>query len=103
MVAGTPADARLRIRLLGGFHVLVDGRAVPAAVWRQRRAAAIVKLLALQPGHRLHREQLMDALWPELDPTGQANNLRQMVHHARKHLELAGVPRGVVLTRDGEM
>src|SRR5262249_39749135 len=31
------------------------------------RRQDLVKLLALQPGHRLHREELTDTLWPELD------------------------------------
>ena len=94
--------ARLRVRLLGGFAVSVDGRRVPAAAWRQRRAAAIVKLLALAPTHRLHREHLMDALWPDLDLAAQANNLRQMLLHARTHLEAAGMPKGLALRRDGD-
>ena len=46
----------------------------------------LVKLLALAPGHRLHREQLLDALWPELDPVAAANNLHQVVHVARRAL-----------------
>jgi DNA-binding SARP family transcriptional activator len=54
------------IRLLGGFEVVVDGRPVPARSWRRRAAAALVKLLALQDTRRLHREQVIDALWPDL-------------------------------------
>jgi DNA-binding SARP family transcriptional activator len=76
--------AELRIELLGGFRVTVAGRAVPDSAWRRRRPAALVKLLALAPGHRLHREQVMDALWPDLDPPAAAANLRKAVHHARR-------------------
>jgi len=50
------------LRLLGGFEVRVDGRLVPPAEWRRRNAAAIVKVLALTPGHRLHRERLLDQI-----------------------------------------
>ena len=32
------------------------------------RRRELVKLLALADGHRLHREQAMDALWPDRDP-----------------------------------
>ena len=46
----------------------------------------LVKLLALAPAHRLHREQLMEELWPELDPAAAANNLHQVVHVARRAL-----------------
>jgi DNA-binding SARP family transcriptional activator len=54
------------IRLLGGFEVVVDGRAVAPAQWRRRSAAALVKLLALQPARRLRRVEVIDALWPDL-------------------------------------
>src|SRR5207248_11079808 len=40
-------DTELRIQLLGGFHVWVGSRAVPEAAWSRRRAASLVKLLAL--------------------------------------------------------
>jgi len=79
--------ADLRVELLGGFRVTVGGRVVPEEEWRQRKPAAVVKLLALAPGHRLHREQVMDVLWPDLDPTAAAANLRKAVHHARHVLD----------------
>ena len=74
------------IVLLGGFHVTVDGRPVPDAAWRHRRAADLVKLLALAPGHRMHREQVMDALWPSLGVDAAGANLRKAVHFARRTL-----------------
>jgi DNA-binding SARP family transcriptional activator len=43
----------------------------------------------LSPGHRLHREQVMDVLWPELDPAAAAANLRKAVHEARRVLDAA--------------
>jgi DNA-binding SARP family transcriptional activator len=73
----------LRVELLGEFRVVVESRAVPAEAWRRSKAAALVKLLALAPAHRLHREQLMEALWPELAPAAAAANLRKAVHYAR--------------------
>ena len=62
---------RVEIDLLGNFAVRVDGRVVPAAYWRRRHAAALVKLLALAPRRTLHREQVVDALWPEI-PTARS-------------------------------
>jgi predicted ATPase/DNA-binding SARP family transcriptional activator len=80
----------LAIRLLGGFDVEVAGRAVPARAWSLRKGADLVKILALTPGHRLHREQLMEALWPDKDPDAAANNLYQAVHAARNALGREG-------------
>jgi predicted ATPase len=77
---------QVTIGLLGGFRASVDGAEVPDGAWRLRKARELVKLLALARGHRLHREQAMDALWPELDPAAAANNLNQAVHVARRAL-----------------
>jgi predicted ATPase len=74
------------VGLLGGFDASTNGAAVPDGAWRLRKARELVKLLALARGHRLHREQAMDALWPELDPAAAANNLNQAVHVARRAL-----------------
>jgi DNA-binding SARP family transcriptional activator len=83
----------IRIRLFGGFRVEVDGESIPEEAWRQRKPAALVKLLALAPRHKLHREQVMDALWPELAPAAAAANLRKALHHARRLAESkTGVP-----------
>ena len=74
------------VRLLGGFQVEVDGRPIQAQAWRHRRGADLVKLLALAPEHRLHREELMERLWPELGGEAAAANLRKAVHFARRAL-----------------
>jgi len=71
---------------LGGFGAVRDGEPVPPNAWRLRKARELVKLLALAPGHRLHREQAMDVLWGERDPAAAANNLNQVVHLARRAL-----------------
>lgn len=79
-------ELTLELKLLGTFDVRVDGRAIARAEWRHRRAAEIVKILALERSHRLHREQIMDALWPDLTPEAAAANLRKAIHFARKTL-----------------
>ena len=77
---------RVDIELLGHFRVTVEGREVPLGEWRRTRSVALVKLLALAPAYRLHREQAMDALWPDLSPEASASNLRKAVHYARQAL-----------------
>ena len=79
----------LRVWLLGGFEVSVGSRAVDGSAWRLRKAANLVKILALADAHRLHRERVMDALWPDLDERAQANNLHRALHFARRALDPA--------------
>ncbi len=76
----------VRIQLLGGFRIWVGDRAVQDAEWRLRKAKALIKLLTLSPSHRLHREQIIDALWPDADPQAAAINLRHALHMARRTL-----------------
>lgn len=76
----------VRIRLLGGFEVAVDGVALPDGGWRRRDAAALVKLLALSRGRRLHRERLLAALWPDLSVGESAPRLHKAAHFARRWL-----------------
>src|SRR5919199_2987360 len=64
----------VRIWLLGGFKVSVGPRTISEDVWRLRKAASLVKLLALAQGHRLHREQITETLWPDLDTESATNN-----------------------------
>src|SRR5918998_2627808 len=87
-----PPDARLwrpetmRLWLLGGFRVSVGTRTVEEGAWRLRKAASLVKLLALAQGHHLHREQAMDLLWPPTGRPAAANNLNQALQAARHAL-----------------
>ena len=85
---------RPRIQLLGGFRVHLAGREVDDEQWPGRRSAELVQLLALAEGHRLTREQCIEALWPHLDPEAGAANLRKAAHQARRAL---GEPGAVVL------
>jgi DNA-binding SARP family transcriptional activator len=74
----------LRITLLGGFRVLVDSRLIPDDAWKRRKVQILVKLLALASRHCLHKEQIMDLLWPAAEIDAARNNLRQTLHLARQ-------------------
>ena len=77
----------VRIWLLGTFRVSVADRTIEEGSWRLRKAANLVKQLALASGHRLHREQAMDLLWPDLGRRAASNNLRRVLHAARRVLD----------------
>src|SRR4051794_12423967 len=81
--AGGAYVPQVDITVLGGFHVVVDGSPVRAEEWARRSASALVKLLALAPGRRLHREQVLDALWPDADVEAAAPRLHKAAHFAR--------------------
>jgi DNA-binding SARP family transcriptional activator len=70
----------LRIHLLGGFRVSVGTHEIADNEWRLRKAKALVKVLALAPGHQLHRDQVVDQLWPDLSLDAAANQFRKALH-----------------------
>ena len=85
--ARTGDRAPLRVSMLGRFEVSAGSRLIRKEEWRLRKAASLVKVLALSRDHRLHREVVMDLLWPDLTPGAAANNLHQALHVARRTLE----------------
>lgn len=88
------ALTRLDAILLGRFAVAIDGVELAAERWPSLRAAQLVQLLCLQPYQRMTRDEVIDALWPQLSPEAGAANLRKAAHHARQAL---GRHDGIVL------
>lgn len=78
--------ARVDVTMLGGFDVRVSGRAVASRHWSRRHSSALVKLLALSPGRTLHREVVIDTLWPDSTVAEAAPHLHKAAHYARKAL-----------------
>ena len=87
----------IHITLLGRFAVTVGGVPVAEAGWKRRHAAAVVKVLALAPGRRLHREQVIDLVWPGDTIAEAVPKLHKAAHYARRAI---GVPDSVVLRGD---
>jgi predicted ATPase/DNA-binding SARP family transcriptional activator len=80
----------IRIQLFGAFAVSVGDQTVQEGAWRLRKAKSLVKLLALAPERRIHRERATELLWPERAPDAAANNFHQALYVARRALEAAG-------------
>ncbi|WP_420032819.1 ATP-binding protein [Streptomyces sp. cg28] len=88
-----PAAPLLRLHLFGGFTATRDGGPAPAERWTRPSAQTLVKLLAVVPDHRLHREQAMDICWPDADRHSATGSLRVALHAARRALEPELAPR----------
>jgi DNA-binding SARP family transcriptional activator len=83
----------LRIQLLGGFRVERAGLARPISDWQRRTAKTLTKLLATNPQHRLHREQVLEILWPDAGLESALNSFGKTLHAARRALEPELLPR----------
>ena len=91
--AGQVAATGLRFQLLGDFRVRAGNHYVESYDWQLRRAKNALKLLVLTDKHRLHREEVMTALWPSLSPEAATNNLHKALYVMRRTLEPDLAPR----------
>jgi DNA-binding SARP family transcriptional activator len=95
-------SSSIRIFLLGRFEVTRGKRILQASAWTRRKAAALLQRLALE--RRLLKEQAIEFLWPEIDPTSGANNLYRTLHALRQTLDTAlgpGTAEATLVFQDG--
>lgn len=92
----------LQVYLLGRFQIIVDNVPVEESRWVRKKAKVLLKVLALAPDHGVHREQLLEILWPDMEGDAALNNLHKVIHAARRVLEPVLPPGGsrFLITRD---
>lgn len=77
-------DSSVRIHLLGRFEIIREGPQLRADEWSRRKAAALLKYLAIHK--RLVKDQAIDLFWPDSDLESGANNLYRTLHELRQTL-----------------
>src|SRR5438105_2688632 len=84
MTLSETAASGLSIRLFGPFDPRVDGQPLPRL--RSRKVAWLLTLLTLRQGQQVHRDWLMDTLWPDSLEIQASSNLRQCLVNLRRVL-----------------
>jgi DNA-binding SARP family transcriptional activator/Tol biopolymer transport system component len=77
----------LEIYLLGSFQVKINGSPINNKDWQRRASVKLIKILALSPEQRAHREQIIELLWADQYSENLTNNLNKAIHGARRVLE----------------
>lgn len=92
--------SRIELCCLGGFGLRIGGSEVG---WRSLRPKArmLLMLLALHSGRALHREHIIEALWPEATLSSGIRSLQVAVSSIRQCLGLSGVT-GDPIRRQGD-
>lgn len=93
--------AELQIYCLGRFEVI---RNQEHLALRPGKAMEILKFLSLRPHQPVPRDVLLEAIWPETNPSIANNRLKVAMHHLRQAFIGKGCsPRceGCVVFRDG--
>ncbi len=76
----------LRVLMLGGFQVFRGGIPIPAEAWHRRKARHLLLYLLLRRAP-VARDELLDALWPDLPPDSAALALNTTFSELRRILE----------------
>ncbi len=77
--------SRVRLRCLGGFALMMDELTVDESVAKPMERA-LLHLLAMRAGQQVHREALIEALWPEADPDAGLHRLQVAISSLRRLL-----------------
>ena len=67
---------QLRIQTLGPFRIWQGHEELPSRAWRRKKARQLLQLLLTYRGTLLHRDQIAEMLWPELDPDGAVRDFK---------------------------
>lgn len=73
---------RLSIRLLGGFHVDLDG--IPITSFKSDKVRALLAFLVVEAKHPHQRNSLAWLLWPDSPNRAARTNLRSILANLRK-------------------
>jgi LuxR family maltose regulon positive regulatory protein len=76
----------LVIHDLGRVTLSIADRDVPLGDMR-RKAATLLMFLVTRPGLTATREQTLEQLWPESDPSSASNNLNQSLFYLRRDID----------------
>ncbi len=89
---------KLQVFTLGGFGMTIGGRSIDISKWKRKKAVTLVKYLINQLDHPVHRERLIDCLWPEADAGQGWGRLKVTMYSLRQELRAVGLSDDIVRT-----
>ena len=75
------------IRALGAFEVAIDGQTIPEDGWPRKKTKEVLKLLLTEPGTAFTVDLIIEALFPDADPSRAARNVQARISELRRVLE----------------
>jgi DNA-binding SARP family transcriptional activator len=95
-------DHVVTLRLLGGFALQVGDRTLDVTQVKPR-ARAVLHILALHAGRPVHRDVVVEALWPDRDPQAALRAMHVSLSAIRRQLEtLSPIHGAPLLGRHGD-
>ena len=85
-----PLEQPPRIYTLGHFGLVLNGSQVAVGSWARKQSLTLLKYLVTHRGMAMHRERLMDCLWPEVDEDKARQRLKVTIYFLRQQVRAAG-------------
>ncbi|MCE7979828.1 MAG: transcriptional regulator [Caldilinea sp. CFX5] len=97
LLAKTPnaisANVALHVQTLGGFRVWYQGAEVPTTAWGREKAIHLFQFFITVRRQYVHKEQIMDRLWPDLDIDKGDRDFKVALNSINRALEPEREPR----------
>jgi PAS domain S-box-containing protein len=93
-----PQHHTLQLFTLGGFGIVAAGSSVDISKWRRKQAVTLLKYLITQLDRPVHRERLLDCLWPGVDQRRGLGRLKVTMYYLRRELRRNGMSDEIVKT-----
>ncbi len=87
------SEPPLRIQTLGGFRVWRDGVEIDSTAWGREKALHLFQFFVTMRRQPLHKEQIIDRLWPELDAETGDRDFKVALNAVNKTIEPERAPR----------
>ncbi len=97
-LASNPDRRQLRVYTFGRFGLSVAGCSLAVDRWHRKQALTLLKYLIAHGAGGVHRERLIELLWPEIEESRGRERLKVTVYYLRKQLSTAGMDVDVVKT-----
>jgi len=97
--SGRDPPGLLTVRMLGAFELTIDGHQVTD--WRGQRTQSLMQFLAAHRHRSVPRDELITAVWPDIDEDGGRHRLHQAVYALRRTLHAIDPDHSPIVCGDG--
>ncbi len=95
----SPKDKLYRILCFGGLKIITSSQEKKPIFWRTAKAAELFAFLVHYKGKLVHKNKIIEALWPDIDPKKASMLLHTSIYSIRKMLKSMGID-GCVIYRN---
>ena len=88
----------LQIFALGKFGLAANQRGIAVEKWKRRQAVTLLKFLVTHLDRPVHRERILDCLWPDVDEERGWGRLKVTMYYLRTQLRAGGAGEDAVRT-----